>query len=85
MTGYKVNKTAMNITATIIAYNEAHQIEACIRSAQRICDEVIVVVDTKTTDDTAAIAESLGCVVKHQEYLGDGPQKAFGVQFARND
>lgn len=75
----------MTISATIIACNEADNISECIRSAFRVCDEVIVVVDTKTTDETAAIAEAEGARVFHQEYLGDGPQKAFGVQFARND
>ncbi len=75
----------MTISATIIACNEAENIRDCIASAQRVCDEVIVVVDTKTSDDTAAIAESLGAKVYRQEYLGDGPQKAFGVQFASND
>ena len=75
----------MTISATIIACNEAENIRDCIASTQRVCDEVIVVVDTKTSDDTAAIAESLGAKVYHQEYLGDGPQKAFGVQFASND
>lgn len=75
----------MNITATIIAYNEAENIADCISSVQRVCDEVLVVVDSKTTDDTAAIAESLGARVFHQEYLGDGPQKAFGVQFASHE
>lgn len=75
----------MNITTTIIAYNEAANIAEAIRSAQQVSSEVIVVVDSKTTDDTAAIAESLGARVFHQAYLGDGPQKAFGVQFASND
>lgn len=75
----------MTISATIIAYNEADNIAECVRSALKVCDEVIVVVDTKTTDETAVIAEAEGARVFHQEYLGDGPQKAFGVQFARND
>jgi len=75
----------MKISATIIAYNEAQNIGDCIASAQRVCDEVLVVVDAKTTDDTAAIAEAMGARVFHQEYLGDGPQKAYAVPFASND
>jgi len=73
------------ISATIIAYNEAENIADCIRSAFRVCDEVLVVVDTKTNDETAAIAEAEGARVFHQEYLGDGPQKAFAVPQAKND
>ncbi len=75
----------MTISATIIAYNEADNIADCVRSAFKVCDEVIVVVDAKTTDDTATIAEAEGARILHQEYLGDGPQKAFGVQFVHND
>ena len=75
----------MNITTTIIAYNEAGNIAEAIRSARQVSNEVIVVVDTKTTDETASIAESLGARVVHQGYLGDGPQKAFGVQYSSND
>lgn len=73
------------ISATIIAYNEAENIADCIRSAFRVCNEVLVVVDSKTTDDTAAIAESEGARIFHQAYLGDGPQKAFAVPFAVNE
>lgn len=73
------------ISATIIAYNEAENIADCIRSAFRVCDEVLVVVDAKTTDETATIAEYEGARVFHQEYLGDGPQKAFAVPYAKND
>ena len=69
----------MKISATIIALNEAENIVDCIASALRVCDEVLVVVDAKTTDDTARLAEEAGARVFHQEYLGDGPQKAFAV------
>lgn len=75
----------MKISATIIAYNEAHNIADCIASVQRVCDEVLVVVDTKTSDETAALAEQAGARVFHQEYLGDGPQKAFAVPQASYD
>ena len=75
----------MSISATIIAYNESCNIEACIASVQQVCDEVLVVVDTKTTDDTADLAEAAGARVIHQEYLGDGPQKAVAVPLANND
>lgn len=75
----------MMISATIIAYNESCNIVDCIQSARRVCDEVLVVVDTKTTDETARLAEEAGARVFHQEYLGDGPQKAFAVPQAKND
>jgi glycosyltransferase involved in cell wall biosynthesis len=75
----------MPISATIIAYNEAGNIGECIASVRQVCDEVLVVVDTKTTDNTAALAEAAGVRIFHQDYLGDGPQKAFAVPHASND
>jgi glycosyltransferase involved in cell wall biosynthesis len=74
----------MQITATIITLNEEANIQDCIRSAQRVCDEVLVV-DSLSTDATVSIAESLGARVLRQAYLGDGPQKAFAVPYAKND
>lgn len=74
----------MKITANIITLNEASNIEACIRSAQQVCDEVLVV-DSFSSDETVVIAERLGAKVVKQAYLGDGPQKAFGAPLASND
>lgn len=72
------------ITGSIITLNEKDNIQACIESVQQVCNEVIVI-DSDSTDDTVAISESLGAQVFIQHYLGDGPQKHHGVQFATND
>ncbi|HET7369651.1 MAG TPA: glycosyltransferase family 2 protein [Gammaproteobacteria bacterium] len=74
----------MRITGVIITLNEAEFIEACIHSLQRVCDEIIVV-DSLSQDETVALAEAAGARVIKQAYLGDGPQKAHGVPFAKND
>ncbi len=74
---------SLPITATIITLNEERNVAEVIRSAQRVCDEVIVV-DSESADRTCEIARQLGARVFVQPYLGDGPQKDFGVQFARN-
>lgn len=72
------------ITATVITLNEETMIADCIRSLHQVCDEIIVV-DSLSTDATREIAASEGARVIEQAYLGDGPQKAYGVPFARND
>ena len=64
----------MQISGTIITFNEEDHIEAVIRSLQQVCDE-IVVVDSLSTDRTAEIAESLGARVVMQKYLGEGKQR----------
>ena len=65
------------ITGTVITLNEADNIEACLASMSRVCQELIVV-DSGSKDDTCARAERAGARVVHQPYLGDGPQKNVG-------
>lgn len=74
----------MKITANIITLNEENHIEAVIKSAMEVCDEVLVI-DSLSMDKTCEIAEALGAKVMKQAYLGDGMQKAFGVPFAKNE
>ncbi|WP_110654255.1 glycosyltransferase family 2 protein [Salinicola halimionae] len=69
------------ITGVVITLDEADNIEACLASLQRVCDELIVV-DSGSLDETVARAEAFGARVIHQPYLGDGPQKRVGPQTA---
>ena len=73
-----------NITANIITLNEEKNIEAVIKSVQKVCNEVLVI-DSESSDKTREIAERLGAKVIVQAYLGDGPQKAFGAPLAKYD
>lgn len=73
-----------SITGIIITLNEENNIAACIESVRQVCDEIIVV-DSLSADKTIEIAAEKGADVYEQEYLGDGPQKAFGVPYAKND
>lgn len=72
------------ITGIIITLNEEENIFDCIKSISPVCDEVIVV-DSLSKDRTVQIAEEMGARVFLQKYLGDGPQKSYGVQYAKND
>jgi hypothetical protein len=72
------------ITGIVITLNEASRIGDCLDSMAPVCDELIVV-DSLSQDDTVRIAESKGARVLSQPYLGDGPQKAHGVPYARHD
>lgn len=74
----------MQITGTIITLNEADNIVGCIRSLERVCDELIVV-DSLSEDETASLAAEAGARVIKQAYLGDGPQKAHAVPYASHD
>ncbi|WP_456268905.1 glycosyltransferase family 2 protein [Kushneria sp. AK178] len=69
------------ITGVVITLNEAANIEACLASLGRVCDELIVV-DSGSVDDTGALARAVGARVIEQPYLGDGPQKNVGPKAA---
>ncbi|WP_227369254.1 glycosyltransferase family 2 protein [Halomonas sp. M20] len=71
------------ITGVVITLNEAANIEACLASLAKVCDELIVV-DSGSTDATCRLAEQAGARVIAQPYLGDGPQKNVGPAQARN-
>lgn len=72
------------ISATIITLNEEANLPGAIASARAVCAEVIVV-DSGSSDRTVEVARDLGAQVHVQPYLGDGPQKRWGVRFAAHD
>lgn len=71
------------LTVAIIALNAASQIGPCLASVG-FADEVLVV-DSGSTDETAAIARRHGARVESKEWLGFGRQKQHAVSMAKND
>ena len=62
-----------SIAVVIVTFNEEIHIERCIRSAQAVSDEIIVV-DSFSTDNTCAIAQSLGAVVYQHKFENQARQ-----------
>ncbi len=73
----------MQISATIITFNEEKKIADAINSVA-FADEILVV-DSESTDKTREIAESLGAKVIIQKWLGFAAQKQFAVDHAAHD
>lgn len=71
----------MRISATIICLNEADKIGACLQSLLPVADELIVV-DSGSTDETVAIAESFGAKVTFHPFEGHIQQKNFASGLA---
>lgn len=67
------------ISCFIIAQNEADRIGRTIRSVEPWVDEVVVV-DSGSTDDTVAVAQSAQARVISQSWLGFGGQKRFAEE-----
>ncbi|MES0880317.1 glycosyltransferase family 2 protein [Roseibium sp. SCP14] len=76
--------TRLPLSVFIIAKDEADRISRPIKSVSAWVDEVIVI-DSGSSDDTVAVAESLGAKVVHNDWPGYGPQKRFGEDQCRND
>lgn len=72
------------ISACIIAYNEEAKIAECLNSV-RFFDDVVVLIDSKTTDKTAQLARDFGCRVFIEDWKGDGPQKQSVIDKSKND
>ena len=68
----------VKVTGLVITYNEEEKIETCIRSLQKVCDEVVVI-DSFSTDRTKKIAESLGVRFISNEFKGHIEQKNFAI------
>ena len=68
----------MSITTVIITKNEARNIEACIRSAQTLSDDVVVV-DCGSNDGTTRLAEACGANVIVVEWQCYGHSRNTGA------
>jgi len=73
----------MRLSAAIITLNEAANLPECIRLLD-FCDEVVVV-DSGSTDNTVAVAQSLGARVVSRPFDDYAAQKNFAVSQCRGD
>jgi glycosyltransferase involved in cell wall biosynthesis len=71
------------LSAVIITLNEAKNLPRVLASLAW-ADEILVL-DSYSTDNTAAIAESLGCRVIFNKFNGYGEQKRLAVNAASNN
>lgn len=69
------------LSGVIITYNEASNIEVCLKSLVSVVDEIIVV-DSFSTDETKNICLKYNVTFIEQEFLGYVEQKNFALQQA---
>jgi len=68
----------MDISAVVLTFNEANNIERCMRSLD-FCREIIVV-DSGSADSTTDLAGKLSGKVFYHEMKGHGPQLNWGIE-----
>lgn len=71
------------LTVIVPTYNEAHNIGALLEGVQW-ADEILVV-DSFSTDNTAAIARSMGATVLENKYEGPAKQKNWVIPQSENE
>ncbi|RMG70831.1 MAG: glycosyltransferase family 2 protein, partial [Nitrospirae bacterium] len=71
------------ISAIIITFNESRRIARCLKSLNW-CDE-IVLVDSKSTDNTVEIAQKYTDRIFIEDWKGYGPQKQSALEKARGE
>jgi glycosyltransferase involved in cell wall biosynthesis len=71
------------LSVAIVAKNEASRISRCIATLG-FADEVVVVVDSSSSDDTLSIVQSHGCRTISKEWMGYARQKQFAVDMCRH-
>lgn len=68
----------IDISATILTFNEERRVGACLESLQGIADEIIVV-DSFSTDSTLEICRRYGCKITQRHLAGFGAQRQYAT------
>jgi glycosyltransferase involved in cell wall biosynthesis len=72
------------LSVVIICFNEEKNIGRCIDSVKGVADEILIL-DSQSTDQTVAIAESKGAIVKQEVFKGFIQKKNKAVELASYD
>ncbi len=72
-------------SAVIIAKNEERTIAKCIKSLSQVTDDIVVVLDDRSTDLTEEICTNLGVRVISKTWEGFSKNKNYGASIAKND
>lgn len=71
------------LTLVVTTYNNAATLPRCLDSVS--CADEILVLDSGSSDDTAALAQSRGARLETRPFDDYGPQKQHAIELAGND
>ncbi len=69
----------------VIARDEAKHISACLASARQLTDDLLVLLDDRTSDDTARLAEAVGARVVTSNFVNFSAQRNRALDAAGGD
>lgn len=74
------------LSVIIVAKNESKNIERCLSSLQMVADEIILIIDDSTTDDTYEKASKFPkVIIEVIQWQGFAKTKQYAVDIAQND
>ncbi len=76
----------MNLSAIIIAKNEENNLEVCLRSMENVFEDIVVIIDSSTTDNTLSIATKYPMVnYEVRDWQGYARTKSYAVSKTKYD
>jgi hypothetical protein len=75
--------TAQTVRLAMLVRDEEANLERCLNSAAKITNLPPILVDTGSTDDTIALARSLGATVHRRKWRGFGPCRSELMRLAK--
>jgi glycosyltransferase involved in cell wall biosynthesis len=78
-------KGNIKISSIIIAKDEEKNIGRCIDSLRQCIDEIIVIIDDRTSDNTVEIVRSKGVVFEVSPWQGYAKTKQYAIEKASNN
>jgi glycosyltransferase involved in cell wall biosynthesis len=75
----------MSLTVVIIARDEAKHIAGALESVRGLADECLVLLDERTTDNTAEIAEMFGAIVSLEPWRGFPNQRNHALALSKSE
>jgi glycosyltransferase involved in cell wall biosynthesis len=79
-----MGQPAQSVSAAIICLNEERDLPECLASLAW-CNEIVVVLDTRTTDRTQEIATAADAKVRFREWTGWSDQKNYAFEQCSGD
>lgn len=78
-------KNSIKLSAILITLNEEKNLPEALSSVADIADEIVVLIDSRSTDNTVRVAKSFGAKVYIRDFINMSDQKIFASKKASGE